>query len=77
MNDDTLDPVANGIARYQACLAADGTLGGCSGPSRGPTPATAATGRSRATRATCSAGSTRVHETPPIRSPGKETRRTS
>jgi hypothetical protein len=32
MNDDTLDPVANGIARYQACLAADGTLGGCSGP---------------------------------------------
>jgi hypothetical protein len=32
MGDDTANPVANGQARYEACLGADGTLGGCEGP---------------------------------------------
>jgi hypothetical protein len=32
MGDQTSNPVANGQARYEACLAADGTLGGCEGP---------------------------------------------
>jgi hypothetical protein len=32
MGDEAADPVANGQARFQACLAADGTLGGCEGP---------------------------------------------
>jgi hypothetical protein len=32
MGDQTSNPVANGQARYAACLAADGTLGGCEGP---------------------------------------------
>jgi hypothetical protein len=32
MGDQTSNPVANGQARYDACLAADGTLGGCEGP---------------------------------------------
>jgi hypothetical protein len=30
--DEAAAPVANGLARYQACLSADGTLGGCGGP---------------------------------------------
>jgi hypothetical protein len=32
MGDQTADPVANGLARYLGCQAADGTLGGCEGP---------------------------------------------
>jgi hypothetical protein len=32
MGDQTSNPVANGQARYEACLSADGTLGGCEGP---------------------------------------------
>jgi hypothetical protein len=32
MGDQTGDPVANGQARYEACLSADGTLGSCEGP---------------------------------------------
>jgi hypothetical protein len=32
MGDQTSNPVANGQARYEACLAADGTLGACEGP---------------------------------------------
>ena len=32
MGDQTANPVANGQARYEACLAADGTLGACEGP---------------------------------------------
>ena len=32
MGDQTSNPVANGQARYEACQAADGTLGGCEGP---------------------------------------------
>lgn len=31
-SDDTVNPVENGEARYAACLAGDGTLGGCAGP---------------------------------------------
>ncbi len=31
-SDDTVSPVENGAARYTACLAGDGTLGGCAGP---------------------------------------------
>ena len=30
--DETVSPVDNGQARYDACLAGDGTLGGCAGP---------------------------------------------
>ena len=32
MGDEASNPVANGQARYESCLAADGTLGGCEGP---------------------------------------------
>jgi hypothetical protein len=32
MGDEVANPVANGQARYESCLAADGTLGGCEGP---------------------------------------------
>ena len=32
MGDQTSNPVANGQARFDACQAADGTLGGCEGP---------------------------------------------
>ena len=32
MGDEAGNPVANGRARYEACQAADGTLGGCEGP---------------------------------------------
>jgi hypothetical protein len=32
MGDEAANPVANGRARYEACLAGDGTLGGCEGP---------------------------------------------
>ncbi len=32
LTDQTGSPAANGQARYEACLAGDGTLGGCAGP---------------------------------------------
>jgi hypothetical protein len=32
MGDEASNPVANGQARFEACQAADGTLGGCEGP---------------------------------------------
>jgi hypothetical protein len=32
MGDQTANPVANGQARFDACMSADGTLGGCEGP---------------------------------------------
>jgi hypothetical protein len=32
MGDEAADPVANGRARFEACQAGDGTLGGCEGP---------------------------------------------
>ncbi len=32
MGDEAANPVANGQARFESCLAADGTLGGCEGP---------------------------------------------
>jgi hypothetical protein len=32
MGDQASNPVANGQARYEACISGDGTLGGCEGP---------------------------------------------
>jgi hypothetical protein len=32
MGDEVANPVANGQARYESCINADGTLGGCEGP---------------------------------------------
>jgi len=32
LGDQTVSPVENGQARYDACLSGDGTLGGCAGP---------------------------------------------